>query len=70
MAPEHMNKTCFGNHHQLSREYIVLDYSLRIEVPEYNGPFLKPTTCSLLEEVRKEINRFTIDLLSCKFEEK
>lgn len=57
MAPEYMNKTCRGDRHLLSREYIVLDYSLRVEVPEYDGPFLKPTTCSLLEQVRKEITR-------------
>jgi len=51
MAPEFVTKTCQGNYHFLSREYLVLDYSLRIEVPEYDGPFLKPTLRSFLEKV-------------------
>lgn len=51
MAPEFVTKTCHGNYHSLSREYLVLDYSLRIEVPEYDGPFLKPTLRSFLEKV-------------------
>ncbi|XP_012063545.1 PREDICTED: FAST kinase domain-containing protein 5, partial [Atta cephalotes] len=50
MAPEFVTKTCNGNYHFLSREYLVLDYSLRIEVPEYDGPFLKPTLKSFLEK--------------------
>lgn len=50
MSPEHMNKICHGNYIYLSREYCVLDYSLRLEVPEYNGPFLKPSVCQFLEK--------------------
>jgi len=52
MAPEYVSKTCRGNYNHLSREYCVLDYSLRIEVPEYDGPFLKPNVRNLLEKVR------------------
>jgi len=52
MAPEYVNKICYGNYNHLSREYCVLDYSLQIEVPEYDGPFLKPNIRNLLEKVR------------------
>lgn len=57
MAPEYVTKTCYGNYSSLSREYCVLDYSLRIEVPEYDGPFLKPHVSCSIAQVRKEINR-------------
>ncbi|KAG5317022.1 FAKD5 protein, partial [Acromyrmex heyeri] len=50
MAPEFVTKTCHGNYHFLSREYLVLDYSLQIEVPEYDGPFLKPIVRNFLEK--------------------
>lgn len=57
MAAEFITKTCQGNYRFLSREYCILDYGLRIEVPEYDGPFLKPYICSFITQVRKEINR-------------
>ncbi|KYN06823.1 PREDICTED: FAST kinase domain-containing protein 5, mitochondrial [Cyphomyrmex costatus] len=50
MAPEFVTRTCQGDYHFLSREYLVLDYSLRIEIPEYDGPFLKPTVRIFLEK--------------------
>ncbi|KMQ93667.1 fast kinase domain-containing protein 5 [Lasius niger] len=49
MGQEHLEKV-YRNWRYLTREYCVLDYSLRLEVPEYNGPFLKPSTCNLLEK--------------------
>lgn len=48
MAPEFVTKICHGNYHLLSREYLMLDYSLQIEVPDYDGPFLKPTVRNFL----------------------
>ncbi|EFN63850.1 FAST kinase domain-containing protein 5 [Camponotus floridanus] len=50
MAPSYLHKICKGNYIELSREYSVLDYSLRLEVPEYNGPFLKSSLCSFLDK--------------------
>ncbi|KAL6259176.1 hypothetical protein P5V15_009097 [Pogonomyrmex californicus] len=50
MAPEFVIKTCRGNYHYISREYCVLDYSLQIEVPEYDGPFLKPNIRDFLQK--------------------
>ncbi|XP_012223331.1 FAST kinase domain-containing protein 5, mitochondrial [Linepithema humile] len=50
MTPAFINKVCYNNHRFLTAEYCVLDYSLRLEVPEYQGPFLKPATCSFLEK--------------------
>ncbi|XP_012530877.1 uncharacterized protein LOC105833583 [Monomorium pharaonis] len=50
MTPEYVIKTCFGNYKYLSREYCVLDYGLRIEVPEYDGPFLKPNVRTSIEK--------------------
>lgn len=50
MSPEHLDKICHGNYTYLTREYCVLDYSLRLEVPEYNGPFLKSSVCHFLEK--------------------
>lgn len=64
MAPEYVTKTCHGNYSSLSREYCVLDYSLRIEVPEYDGPFLKPHVSCSIAQVRKEINRLWSNCLS------
>ncbi|TGZ49278.1 uncharacterized protein [Temnothorax longispinosus] len=55
MAPEHVNKTCSGNYHHLSREYCMLDYGLRVEVPEYDGPLLKPSISSFLEKKYYEL---------------
>lgn len=54
MAPKYLHKICNGNYTYLSREYSVLDYSLRLEVPEYNGLFLKSSLCSFLDKVCKE----------------
>ncbi|KAL6438043.1 hypothetical protein ACFW04_004361 [Cataglyphis niger] len=50
MAREHLDKICNGNYTRLTREYCVLDYSLRLEVSDYNGPFLKPSICQFLEK--------------------
>ncbi|KAL0102099.1 hypothetical protein PUN28_018564 [Cardiocondyla obscurior] len=50
MDPVFVNKICRSNYQYLSREYCVLDYGLRIEVPEYDGPFLKSSICSFLEK--------------------
>lgn len=55
MAPKYIHKICNGNYTRLSREYCVLDYSLQVEVPEYNGPFLQSSLRSFLEKVCKEI---------------
>lgn len=49
MAQEHLDKI-YCNCRYLTREYNVLDYSLRLEVPDYKGPFLKPSTCETLEK--------------------
>lgn len=53
MLPAYVNKICYGNYRHLSREYSVLDYGLRIEVPEYDGPLLAPTIRDFLEKVRE-----------------
>jgi len=58
MRSEFINKFSCNNYRSLSVEYCVLDYSLRLEVPEYQGPFLKPTICSFLENVCQKINNF------------
>lgn len=50
MTREHLDKICHGQYIYLTREYCVLDYSLRLEVPDYNGPFLKPSICDFLEK--------------------
>lgn len=60
MTPEFINRICYNNPRLLSAEYCVLDCSLRLEVPEYQGPFLKPTTCNFLEKVRKRINQWFV----------
>ncbi|XP_029171073.1 uncharacterized protein LOC114940524 isoform X2 [Nylanderia fulva] len=49
MAQEHLDKI-YRRSRYLTREYNVLDYSLRLEVPEYKGPFLKFSTCETLEK--------------------
>ncbi|EZA53791.1 hypothetical protein DMN91_012094 [Ooceraea biroi] len=50
MMPEFISNTCNNNYRNLTREYCVLDYSLRVEVPEYDGLLLKPTTVNMLEK--------------------
>ncbi|XP_011880292.1 PREDICTED: FAST kinase domain-containing protein 5 isoform X2 [Vollenhovia emeryi] len=50
MAPEYLSMACNRNYRDLSREYCVLDYGLRVEVPEYTGPFLKPSISIFLEK--------------------
>jgi len=54
MIPEFFSKMCKNNYQFLTREYCVLDYSLQVEVPEYDGPFLKPIIRNMLEKVCKE----------------
>lgn len=49
MSPEYIHASSKGNYHVLSREYCVLDYGLKVEVPEYDGPFLKPSLLTFLE---------------------
>lgn len=73
MAPEFVTKICHGNYHLLSREYLMLDYSLQIEVPDYDGPFLKPTVRNFLGKVSKKksiIHDRIIYHTSYKFDEK
>lgn len=53
MSPEYIHKTCSGNYRYFSREYCVLDYSLQLEVPEYDGPFLKPEQRSFMTKVHR-----------------
>jgi len=64
MTPEFSSKTCKNNYHFLTREYCVLDYSLQVEVPEYDGPLLKPTIRNMLEKVYKEVYFLSIHSFS------
>ncbi|NP_001135929.1 FAST kinase domains 5-like [Nasonia vitripennis] len=49
MEPRFLNKLCDNNIHKLDREYLVLDYCIELEHPEYVGPRL-----------RKDINHFLL----------
>ncbi|XP_032677361.1 uncharacterized protein LOC116846978 [Odontomachus brunneus] len=42
MMPEQIHKSCHGQFHSVSREYLVLDCSLQVEVPHYDGHLLRP----------------------------
>lgn len=41
MAQEFVNKSCDNNIHKLDREYLVLDYCIELDHPEYVGPRLR-----------------------------
>lgn len=57
MAPEYVSKTCRSNY--FPREYLVLNNSLLLEAPSYDGPFLKSDLKLLLEKKDDEIFRKT-----------
>lgn len=54
MTPMFVHNTCSGNYRYIPREYCVLDYSLRVDMPEYDGPFLKPEMRNFIAKVCRE----------------
>lgn len=51
LNPDFINKYCCNNIHQLERDYLVIDTSIGIEHPEYDGPRLRPDISKLLIKV-------------------
>lgn len=51
MTPEFINKLSGGNIDSLERDYLIIDYCLDIEHPEYNGPRLKKSVRNYLLKV-------------------
>ncbi|XP_025163347.1 uncharacterized protein LOC105183367 isoform X2 [Harpegnathos saltator] len=43
MMPSYIHKLVSRKYYHVSREFFVLNNSLRVEVPDYNGPFLQPS---------------------------
>lgn len=51
MEPEFIKNLSKGNIDQLERDYMVIDYCLELEHPEYNGPRLKKSIRNYLVKV-------------------
>ncbi|XP_033211557.1 FAST kinase domain-containing protein 5, mitochondrial-like isoform X2 [Belonocnema kinseyi] len=48
LSREHVNLAYGPNPHDLGVEYLILDQSIEIEVPLYNGPRIESTICNIL----------------------
>ena len=51
MKPEFINKVCKNDIYKLDREYLMIDYCLEIEHPQYTGPRIRRDLLQFLIKV-------------------